>query len=223
MKKTRLFLLITGLTCILLTGFFQVAQLKLSGGASYWGYVDPDYVLPMTGVGADYLWYSNADLSIWTQTTFNKSGVTYYGHIDLVNFWKPLFHITQLGICFTSASARTASWYDQTKFGQVLALFGERNAPIIVAHYPAWNTIAHCGSQALWNNWIQFVEDWKGDSRIAAIKLYGQPVGAVDNGQGTDTVSWVPTMTRKDIAVWFAKGQVSTWERCWFQTYTGRW
>jgi hypothetical protein len=138
---------------------------------SYWGYINSDYILPYTGVGADYLWFSNADPSIWTQWTFDRLGITYYGHIDLVDFWKPLFHTTQLSICFKSASVGQASWYYKDKFAQVLNLFGEHNASIIVAHYPAWNAVAHCGSQALWDDWIQFVQDWKGDSRIAAVKL----------------------------------------------------
>jgi len=171
-------------------------------------YVSSEYVLPWTGLGADYLlYYSNADVSVWLNTEFTRDGKWYHGHIDLVNYWKPLFHTSKIGFTFPG-EIQSGSYYEYDKMNEVIQLFANRNSSVIPAFYPAWNAIDIAGSPRLITYWENMTRDFLGDDRIAAFNVYGEVVGHVDGGQGTDSrLSWHPDMEndREKMALYFVE------------------
>ena len=166
--------------------------------------VSSEYVLPWTGLGADYLmYYSNGDPSLWTNSEFIHNDVTYYGHVDLVNYWKPLFHQAKLGFTFNGVN-QSCSYYEYNKMSQVIQLFADRGVGVIPALYPSWDAEDYCGSPQLTSDWVDFTYDFLDDDRILAFNLYGEPVGGIDGGQGTNTISWYDGIqSRKDLALYF--------------------
>jgi hypothetical protein len=184
-----LLLLILTLSFMTINSF----EVKLVQAQSRFSYVDPSSVLPWTGLGADYLlYYNNQDVTVWTQTEFMRDGVWYYGHVDLVNYWKPLFHIAKLGFTFPYEN-QICSYYDYRKMNDVVDLFFERGTRVIPALYPRWDSEAYVGSEKLAQDWITFTYDFLDDDRIAAFNIFGEPVGQ-SGEKATDLRQWHPEM-----------------------------
>lgn len=182
-------------------GYSEGSCLPLSGNGE----------MHYTGPGADYLmYYSDSAVSVWTQYTWTTDGVTYNGHADLANkFWLPLgLNVVKLGFTFPGVG-KTCSYYDETKFDQVLSLFDTRGVKVIAALYPTWdaqyNGDGYCGSPKLKADWLAFAQRWKDDDRIVAFNLYGEPVGQINGGQGTGHASWYSGLNneRKNLALYF--------------------
>jgi hypothetical protein len=141
-------------------------------------------VIPYTGVSTDYcLYYDNSAMSVWTASTFTYNGVTYNGHIDLLNLWKPQFTVSKMGFTFPNAPRR-CSYYDAGKWETLLQLCTARGVKVIAQLFPNFNSLGYCGSSQLTTDWLNFVDHWKGDSRIAAVGLYEEPTSEEKNNNG---------------------------------------
>jgi hypothetical protein len=140
--------------------------------------------IPYTGVSTDYLLhYDNSDVSVWTANIITVDGVTLHGHIDLLNLWKPLFTVSKMSFTFPSAPQR-CSYYDPVKWEILLQMFTARGVKVIAQLYPDCNTLGYLGSSQLSTDWLNFVDRWKGDTRIAAVSLYEEPTSEAHNING---------------------------------------
>jgi hypothetical protein len=162
-----------------------------------------------TGVGGDYLlYYNSGSVSAWTEYNWTSDDITYNGHIDISNkYWKPMgFTIDKILFSFLNEGV-SGSKYDETKFAQVLDMFDQRGIKVIPALYPdydaSYNLDYYDGSPQLKADWLAFTKKWKGDSRIAAFNIYGEPTGATDNGMGSGQTWYSGIKSRKNLAIYF--------------------
>ena len=140
--------------------------------------------IPYTGVSTDYLLhYDNSDVSVWTESTIIVNGVTLHGHIDLLNLWKPLFTVSKMSFTFPNVPQR-CSYYDPAKWEILLQMFTSRGVKVIAQLYPDCNSLGYLGSSQLSTDWLNFVDQWKGDTRIAAVSLYEEPTSEAYNNNG---------------------------------------
>jgi hypothetical protein len=196
-------LLILSLIALMASVSFQTRYVSAQ---SRFDYVDPSSVLPWTGLGADYLlYYDNQDANVWTSTHFQRDGVWYYGHIDLVNYWKPLFHQVKLGFTFPYETP-ICSYYEYEKMNAVVQMFYDRGVRVIPALYPRWDSIGVIGSDKLVQDWAGFTRDFLGDQRIAAFNIFGEPVGQ-SGEKVTDLRQWHSSIqeNRKLVLLYFVE------------------
>ena len=182
------------------------------GGQSTFGYINPDNILPYTGIGTDYM-NSYTGANRWTYTTFDRDGVTYYGHVDLLNYWKPLFHTPRMGFTFRTDGGAMSS-YNKDKLENMLQLFAARNIkPIMMQQnqLPTRLDDNYVGSPEMTDNWLNiFLGDWvtngKLDSRIAGISLFSETnhEGGIDNGMGVYNNLYSGVETLEDVAEYFS-------------------
>ncbi len=201
---------------ILLSAILSPIAFAEANNLSYWGYVDPYYVLPMTGVGADYLmYYSDDDPSVWTNIVFDRTvngqNVTFSGHIDLAKYWQPLFHTPKLQMVFPSCSVypmgdRGASTYVEWKFEKVLELFDERECQVVPIVQNLYDCQNYVGSSNMTNDWLAFTQRWKGDKRIAAISIFSETnrEGGIDGGMGVYNTLDPSLVTLQDVADYYS-------------------
>ena len=93
-------------------------------------------VLPYAGVGTDYcLYFCNSAMTVWTQYTWTADGMTFNGHVDLLNAWKPLFTTPKMGFTFPNVNQR-CSYYDAGKWETLLKLFSARGVKVVAQFSP---------------------------------------------------------------------------------------
>lgn len=136
--------------------------------------------LPLTGVGGDYLlFFDNGSPDRWL------SWNSYW--LNQVAALKTKGYTTvRLSFWFSGATSNPndqgISVLDYTKFDTVLGYLDGINVKI-VALCQNWGDLygsegyGYTMSQHLWNNWLDFVNHYKGDRRIAAVSLFGETDG----------------------------------------------
>ena len=149
--------------------------ISTSGTISY--HLVPSDTLPLTGVGGDYLLFSdNGSPNWWLQWGsywLNQVAERETNGYDTV----------RLGFWFSGATSNPngqgISVLDYAKFNTVLAYMDSINVKVVALcqnWIDSYSTEAYgyTMSQHLWDNWLDFVQYYKGDKRIAAVSLFGE-------------------------------------------------
>ena len=123
----------------------------------------------LTGVGDDYLiYYNNGSPEVWDQDWI-KTKFSQYN-----------FKSVRLGFLFSDATgAGTAGWgslYNYDKMDRVLdILSGSGVKGILLLQNNGISCKNYVGSWAWVNNWLSVTEQFKGDSRVSAFSIIGEP------------------------------------------------
>ena len=125
----------------------------------------------LTGVGGDYtVHYSDQDANIW-EAGYVQSQLQWATDNNLL--------CDRLGFHFADfpITGSKMSTYDVVKMRQVLDITGAKNhkAILLLQNSPYGSGVNYCGSPQFKSNWVQVARDFKGDDRIAAFSLFGEP------------------------------------------------
>ena len=115
--------------------------------------------LPLTGLGGDYLVFSNHDPSEWANC--------------LPFFTQFHSNTARLSFSFADDSGRFST-YSSAKLSAVLTELSSVGVKAIICEYPGDGSQFY-GSQAWVNDWKQVAADFRGDSRIKAFELASEP------------------------------------------------
>jgi hypothetical protein len=118
----------------------------------------------LTGIGGDYLVnYSSGDPSAWEPL------------IPLLAQWQSLGYSTsRLGFVFPGLTGMSV--LDYTKFDAVLTYFASIGVQVIpVLQNNTDDVSAFVANPNFISDWLQFVTYYKGDTRIAAVEIFGEP------------------------------------------------
>ena len=87
------------------------------------------------------------------------------------------YHCTtaRLGFQFSDEPSQDLSHYDYAKMNTVLNYLSSVGVKAILVDQNPGPSEAWAGGQAWINDWLQLTRDFKGDSRIAAFEIYGEP------------------------------------------------
>lgn len=126
--------------------------------------------LPFSGFGGDYcLFYDNGDVNRWTWWDAywleRAADLKEYG-MDTVS----------LIFGFKNTSSEYGSYYTPAKFEQALDLFDSYDITVLAYLLDDYSTYPDgwIGTSDYWDNWINFIGNFTGDSRIAAVSLYSE-------------------------------------------------
>jgi hypothetical protein len=123
-------------------------------------------------IGDDYLVFqgnSNGQPNGVPSSTWTSS--------RLAKFTQYHCHVARLGFAFAGISGTTCSYYNYAKMSQTLDLLGSVGIKgvLLLQNDEAFG--GYFGSTAMVNNWVQVANDFKGDSRVVAFSLFGEPAG----------------------------------------------
>ena len=125
-----------------------------------------------SGLGDDYCaYYSDHDATIWKSSSIQ----------DDLEYWKNKgLSCIRLGFEFsdiTSPRSTKMSTYNSQKMHEVIDILDANgHTVILLLQNSPYGTMQHyCGSQNFINNWLQVTRDFKGDQRVKAFSLFGEP------------------------------------------------
>lgn len=140
-------------------------------------------------IGSDYKAYFNSGpVSQW-----EKGGFGQVNFAQKFTEYFPYFPFCEMGFDFTFKSTG-ASHMVYSDFRELLDMW-ERygNTKIVPAYYGQWSTQqAIIGKQSFYDDWVNFITEFKDDRRIVAIQPFGEPNRA-----------YIPSdMSYKDAMIW---------------------
>jgi hypothetical protein len=138
----------------------------------------------LSGLGTDYcVYYSDHDATIWRSSWIQ----------DDLRYWKNKgLSCTRLGFEFsdiTSSQSTKMSTYNAQKMHKVIDILEAKgHTVILLLQNSPYGTMQHyCGSQNFVNNWLQVARDFKGDQRVKAFSLFGEPNHDINGYDTWDT------------------------------------
>lgn len=146
-----------------------------------------------TGFGSDYcVYYDSGSPERWMW------------HISNIEQWKSKgFNAIRLGFVFEDSPVEPlgrhgSSVYTPEKLTRVLEIFNSVGTKVILMLQNNYDCQHYIGSPEWRTNWLDLVQTFKGDERIAAIALFSEPQHNEDTAAPWEPYStWYPSITNR--------------------------
>ncbi len=151
-------------------------------------------ILPLTGIGGDYLVHNtNAPANIWNELSWTTKDMNFFKQKGLL--------CSRLGFMFSDAPTAPRydarqSIYEPEKMNQVLEIFKQRGFTAILLLQNNYTCENWGGTQAWFNDWLAVAQKFKGDKRVSAFSIFGEP-DIADTWNSYNTID--PNLTPKQF------------------------